>query len=113
MADGQQKSPERATFTRTERSREEAVLAVAGPLYDEIADEFQFHLDAAIAGGWPIITLDFKRVKVIASKAFGKIVFVMKRLQETRRTLRIRGCDPDLWNQFKATRFDRILDIEP
>jgi len=113
MSDQQGQPREHAEFIRTERSHEEVVLAVDGPLYDEFADEFQRQLDALVAGGWPIVTLDFTKVKVIASKATGKIVFLLKRLQETRRTLRIRGCDPGLYVQFKAVRFDRIIDIQP
>ncbi len=113
MSDLEGSPLEHASFTRTERSREEVVLAVGGPLYDEFADEFQRQLDAMAAGRWPFVTLDFTKVKVIASKATGKIVFMMKRLQETGRTLRIRGCDPGLYGQFKAVRFDRIIDIAP
>jgi anti-anti-sigma regulatory factor len=113
MSDQQGSPREHASFVRTERSREEVELAVDGPLYDEFADEFQRQLDAMAAGHWPIVTLDFTKVKVIASKPTGKIVFLMKRLQETRRTLRIRGCDPGLYGQFKSIRFDRIIDIEP
>lgn len=113
MSDQEGRPREHAEFVRTERSREEVVLAVAGPLYDEYADDFQRELDAMSAGGWPLVTLDFSRVKVIASKATGKIVFTMKRLEETRRKLRIRGCDPMLYQQFKAVRFDRIIDIVP
>lgn len=113
MSDLQGSPREHASFERTERSREEVVLAVDGPLYDEYADEFQRQLDAMVTGHWPIVTLDFTKVKAIASKATGKIVFLMKRLQESRRTLRIRGCDPGLYGQFKAIRFDRIIDIVP
>lgn len=113
MSDQDGRPRQHAEFVRAERSRDEVVLAVDGPLYDEFADEFQRELDTMCAGRWPIITLDFSKVKVIASKATGKIVFTMKRLEETRRKLRIRGCDPGLYQQFKAARFDRIIDIEP
>jgi anti-anti-sigma factor len=107
----QQQPREEVTFVRSERSREEVVLAVVGPLLDETADEFQRHLDALLAGTWPLVTLDFAKVKAIASKPTGKIVFLMKRLQEKSRKLRIRGCDPGLLEQFRMIRFDRIIDI--
>ena len=113
MSEQQAQPREHAEYVRTERSHEEVVLAVDGPLYDEFADEFQLQLDALAAGGWPIVTLDFTKVKVIASKATGTTVLIMKRLKETRRTLRIRGCDPGLYRQFTSIRFDRIIDIQP
>ena len=101
------------TYTRTEASRDEVVLAVSGPLTDETADEFQRHLDGLLAGVWPIVTLDCSKVKAIASKPTGKIVLLMKRLQEKKRAFRIRGCDPGLYVQFRMIRFDRIIDIQP
>jgi anti-anti-sigma factor len=113
MPDQQERSRDEVVFTRTERSRDEVVLTVNGPLTDETADEFQRHLDSLLAGGWPIVTLDFSKVKAIASKPTGKIVFLMKRLQEKSRTFRIRGCDPGLYEQFRMIRFDRIIDISP
>jgi anti-anti-sigma factor len=113
MPEQQEQPREKVVFTRTERSRDEVVLAVNGPLTDETADEFQRHLDGLLAGAWPIVTLDFSQVKAIASKPTGKIVFLMKRLQERKRTFRIRGCDPGLHDQFRMIRFDRIIDIQP
>ena len=113
MSDQQERSREQVAFVRTERSRDEAVLAVKGPLMDESADEFQLQLDGLAAGGWPIVTLDLSLVKGMASKPMGKIVFLMKRLQELKRTFRIRGCHPALYQQFKMIRFDRIIEISP
>jgi anti-anti-sigma factor len=113
MSDQQQRSPVEVSLDRSEKSRDEVVLTVNGPLMDETADEFQRHLDALLAGGWPIVTLDLTLVKAIASKPTGKIVFLMKRLQEKRRKLRIRGCDSGLFEQFRMIRFDRIIDISP
>jgi len=107
----QQRAREEVSFVRSERSRDEVVLAVNGPLMDETADEFARHLDALLAGEWPTVTLDFSHVKAIASKPTGKIVFLMKHLQEKSRRLRIRGCDPGLYQQFRMIRFDRIIDI--
>ena len=105
------RSRDGVVFTRTERSRDEAVLAVNGPLMDESVDEFKLRLDGLLAGGWPIVTLDLTKVKVIASQCLGKIVFLMKKLEESRRKLRIRGCDPELYAQFTSIRFDQIIDI--
>jgi anti-anti-sigma regulatory factor len=113
MSDQQRRQPgERIAFSRREPSRDEVVLAVEGPLYHEFADEFQGQLDALVAGGWAIVTLDFRKVKVIASLITGKILILKMRLQEHRREVRIRGCDPGLYAQFKAVRFDRMLDIQ-
>jgi anti-anti-sigma regulatory factor len=113
MSDLQGLPREHASFVRTERSREEVVLAVDGPLFDEFADEFQRQLEALNAGGWPIVSLDLSHAKVMASNPIGKIVFFKKRLEEQRRTFRIRGCDRGLYEQFRRTKFDRIIDIEP
>lgn len=100
-------------FTRTERSSEEVVLAAAGPLTDDVADEFKVQLDALLAGSWPIVTLDLSRVKGISSNPLGKIVMLKMRLQERLRTLRIRGCDPELYDLFRRISYDRIIDISP
>ena len=113
MSDQQGQPQEHASFVRTERSREEVVLAVDGPLFDEFADEFQRQLEALDAGGWPIVSLDLSHTKVMASNPIGKIVFFKKRLEEQHRTFRIRGCDRGLFEHFRFTRFDRIIDIEP
>jgi len=101
------------TFVRSEPSREEAILAVVGPLLDENADEFQRALDELLAGGSPIVTLDLSKVKAMASKPMGKIVFMKNRLREKRREFRIRGCDAGLYQQFLMVKFDRIIDISP
>ena len=103
---------ERIAFSRREPSRDEVVLAVDGPLYHEFADEFQVQLDALASGRWPIVTLDFRKVKGIASLVTGKILFLKMRLKEQLRELRIQGCDPGLYAQFKAVKFDRMLDIQ-
>jgi anti-anti-sigma factor len=111
MSDQQQRSRNEVTFVRSERSRNEVVLTVKGPLTDEAADGFRLQFDGLAAGGWPIVTLDLTAVKAISSQCLGKIVMLMKRLEESRRKLRIRGCDPDLYAQFTRVRFDRIIDI--
>jgi anti-anti-sigma factor len=98
-------------FTRTERSRDEGVLAVNGPLTDEAADEFQQHLEELIAGGWPLVTLDFTKVKAISSRCLGKIMFLRMKLHEKNRSLRIGGCDPELYKSLKIARFDYFMDI--
>jgi hypothetical protein len=113
MSDLQGPPREHASFARTERSREEVVLAVDGPLFDEFSDEFQRQLDALNAGGWPIVSLDLSRTKVMASNPIGKIVFFKKRLEEQHRSFRIRGCDRGLYELFQRSKFDRIIDIEP
>jgi anti-anti-sigma regulatory factor len=100
-------------FTRTERSHDEVVLAVGGLLMDETADEFKLQIDGLLAGGWPIVTLDLSAVKGISSGPLGKVVFLMKKLQEKQRKFRIRGCDAGLYEQFKRISFDRIIDIQP
>jgi anti-anti-sigma regulatory factor len=104
---------DKVAFTRTDRSRDEVVLAAKGALTDEAADAFKLQLDGLIAGGWPIVTLDLSAVKGISSGPLGKIVFLMKKLQEKQRTFRIRGCDAGLYEQFKKISFDRIIDIQP
>jgi len=109
----QQQPREQVTFVRSEPSREEAILAVVGPLLDENADEFQRALDELLAGGWPVVTLDLSKVKAMASKPMGKIVFMKNRLEEKHRMFRIRGCDDSLSQQFLMVKFDRIIDISP
>lgn len=113
MSDQQQRSRGAAVFTRTERSSKEVVLAVNGPLTDDIADQFKVQLDALLAGGWPIVTLDLSLVKGISSNPLGKIVMLKMRLQERQRTLRVRGCDPELYDLFRKISYDRIIDISP
>jgi len=98
-------------FTRTERSRDEAVLAVNGPLTDEVVETFQLHLEELIAGGWPFVTLDFTKVKVISSRCIGKIMFLRMKLDEKKRSLRIGGCDPELYKSFKTMRLDFFMTI--
>jgi hypothetical protein len=112
MSDLPEQPREHASFVRTERSREEVVLAVDGPLFDEFADEFQRQLEALDAGGWPIVSLDLSHTKVIASSPIGKIVFFKKHLEEQHRTFRIRGCDRGLYDLLCKSRFDRIIAIE-
>lgn len=112
MSDSQQRQPRGATvFTRTERSSEEVVLAADGPLTDDNADEFKAQLDALLAGGWPIVTLDLSLVKGMSSNPLGKIVMLKMRLQERHRTLRVRGCDPELYELFRKIKYDRIITI--
>jgi anti-anti-sigma factor len=111
MSDQQERSREEVVFVRSERSRDEAVLAVKGPLTDDAADGFKLQLDGLAAGRWATVTLDLTKVKAISSQCLGKIVMLMKRLEESRRKLRIRGCDPDLYAQFTRVRFDRIIEI--
>ncbi len=113
MPDQQEQPREGVLFTRMERSRQEVVLAATGPLLHDFADEFQTQLDGLLAGRWPIVTLDLSQVGFIASNPIGKIVFLKKRLGEQQRTFRIRGCNPHLYEQFKSTKFDRIVDIQP
>jgi anti-anti-sigma factor len=113
MSDQQEQPRGGVVFTRTERSRDEVVLAVNGPLLHDFADEFQVQLDGLLAGRWPIVTLDLSQVGFIASNPIGKIVFLKKRLEEKQRTFRIRGCSPRLYELFKSTKFDRIVDIQP
>jgi anti-anti-sigma regulatory factor len=99
------------TFTRTERSRDEAALAVNGPLTDDVADAFQQHLEELIAGGWPLVTLDFTKVNAISSRCLGKIMFLRMKLHEKNRSLRIGGCDSELYKSLKIARFDYFMDI--
>jgi anti-anti-sigma factor len=113
MSDQQERSRDEVVFTRTERSRDEVVLAVNGPLLDEAADELQRQFAGLQAGGWAIVTLDLSKVKSISSQCLGKIVFLKKKLEESGRKLRVRGCDPDLYALFTSIRFDRIIDISP
>jgi anti-anti-sigma regulatory factor len=98
-------------FTRTEPSRDAVVLAVNGPLTDDVVDTFQQHLEELIAGRWPLVTLDFTRVTGISSRCIGKIMFLRMKLDEKKRSLRIGGCDPELYKSFKTMRLDFFMDI--
>jgi len=100
-----------AEFTRTERSRDEVVLAVSGPLTDDAVDAFQQHLEELIAGRWPLVTLDFTRVPGISSRCVGKLMFLRMRLDEKKRSLRIGGCHPELYKSFKTMRLDFFMAI--
>ena len=113
VAPQEDRPPVEVTYTRTEPSRNEVVLAVRGPLLHDFADGFQLQLDGLLAGRWPVVTLDLSLVNVISSNPIGKIVFLKKRLEEHDRTFRIRGCDPDLFEQLRKSRFDRLVDIQP
>ena len=113
MSDQQERRQVAVVYTRTERSRDEAVLAVNGPLTDEAAEDFKLQLEGLISGRWPIVSLDLSLVKGISSQCLGKIVLLKMRLEEHGRTFRIRGCDPGLYEQFRKISYDRIIDIQP
>jgi hypothetical protein len=113
MSDQQERPREDLVFARTEPSRDEVVLAVHGPLFEEFADRFAAELDALLAGPWPTVTLNFAKTTAICSRCLGKIMFLRMKLQERSRTIRIRGCDADLYLQLKTTRFDHFVEIIP
>ncbi len=93
-------------------SREEVVLSVAGSLSAETSMGFHGQLDRLASGASTVITLDLSRTESISSAALGKILLFKKRLEEKRRTLRIRGCSDSLFTTFRMINFDSLISIE-
>jgi anti-anti-sigma regulatory factor len=115
MSDQQEQPRVEVVFTRTQRSRDEVVLSVDGPLTDDVADELHLQFEGLIAGSWRVVTLDLAKVKGISSRCLGKIMFLRMRLIEKKeqgRSIRIQGCDPALYLDLKAARFDFFMDIQ-
>ena len=99
-------------FERKEPSRNEVVLSVVGPLAGEATTEFQRQVEELVAASYGTIVLDLSRTDSINSSALGKILLFRKKLEENRRTLKIRGCSETLYKTFKMIKFDTLIPID-
>lgn len=97
---------------KTVRSPEEVELTVSGALTGTDAEDFQRALQELASGPHKVLTLNLSAVPSITSSCIGKMLMIRKALARDERTLRIRGCSPQLLNTFALVRFDRLLSIE-
>ena len=99
-------------FERKDLSRNEVVLSVLGPLAGEATAEFHRQVEELVSASYDTIILDLSRTDSINSSALGKILLFRKKLAESQRNIRIKGCSETLLKTFKMIKFDTLIPIE-
>jgi anti-anti-sigma regulatory factor len=93
-------------------SRIETILVVDGPLSGDLVDVLHERLTELSTGTCLTITLDLSSSPVLNSAAIGKLLFFSRKLAESRKTLRIRGCSEGIYRIFKALQLDKLMEID-
>jgi len=99
-------------FERKDRSKNEVALSVVGPLAGEAVTEFHRQVEELVSASYETIVLDLSRTDSINSSALGKILLFKKKLTESRRNLKIKGCSELLFKTFTMIKFDTLIEIE-
>ena len=100
-------------FVIKEASDNEIILEVHGTLMGmESTESFEEQLKILDEREKKIITLNFTNVDSINSSCIGKIFLYQKRLEETERTIKIRGCSDSLLKTFQLIKLERLISIE-
>jgi len=100
-------------FVTKEISDRETILEVHGTLMGmEATESFEDQLKTLEDTHKKIITLNFSDVDSINSSCIGKIFLYQKRLEETGRTIKIRGCSDGLFKTFQLIKLERLISIE-
>jgi anti-anti-sigma factor len=98
-------------FEQRSVSRDEIMLIVVGSLSGESTAEFHRNMEDMVAAGSRVVTLDLAKAESINSAALGKILLFRKKLAESDRTLRIKGCSESLYKTFLMIKFDTLIPI--
>jgi anti-anti-sigma factor len=100
-------------FVTKEVSNHEIILEVHGTLMGmEATESFEEQLKKLEDTEKKIITLNFTDVDSINSSCIGKIFLYQKRMEETGRTIKIRGCSEGLLKTFQLIKLERLISIE-
>lgn len=100
-------------FVIKEITDHEIMLEVHGTLMGmEATEAFEDQLKKLEDTDKKIIILNFIDVDSINSSCIGKIFLYQKRLEETGRTIKIRGCSDSLLNTFQLIKLERLISIE-
>ena len=100
-------------FVIKDISAHEIMLEVHGTLMGmESTESFEDQLKILEESSKKIIILNFTDVDSINSSCIGKIFLYQKKLEETERTIKIKGCSDSLLKTFQLIKLERLISIE-
>jgi len=98
-------------FAILETATGEHTLFAGGELWGETGQQFGEWMEKLHATGCPAMVVDLSAATGMNSSGIGKLLSVLRRAVEEKRTLRIRGCGERLYDLFRIIKLDTILEI--
>ena len=99
-------------FKRKEVSENEITIEVQKITPQEFSDHFQQEANEVLNTGYALVTLDLQAVKHLSTAGIGKIIMMHRKMNEQKRTLRIKGCSNALFEVFKLLQLNNLMPIE-
>ncbi len=99
-------------FFLKEISKDENVLEVYDNLELYNQSEYELYFKHLEAGNQRLVTLDLTNLKVINAMTLGRIVCLRQRLLQEERTMRIKGCNDNVYKTLKFLKSDRVISLE-
>ena len=98
-------------FTILETGAGQHTLYAGGELWGEVGQQFNAWMEKLYDTRSSTMILDLSTALSMNSSAIGKLISVLRRANEERRTFRIVGCSDRLFDMFRIIKLDSIIEI--
>ncbi len=85
---------------------------ISGPVTEGDGEPLKKAFDELLSASQKQVELDLSMVPIITSTGIGKLIVLLRKLQEQARELKITAINDNLYDMFTSINLDKILKIE-